>query len=96
MTKVWVLGGNGLVGEALKKSAGEQLTFLARAQFDLLKPPLHLPFAKGDIIVDLVPPPFPRESLNILPSDYHDQFTKPHCEFVARAMQSGIKKYLFF
>ncbi len=96
MTKVWVLGGNGLVGEALKKTAGEQLTFLSRAQFDLLRPPHNLPFGKGDIIVDLVPPPFPRESLHVQPSEYHNQFTEPHCDFISRALQTGIKKYLYF
>lgn len=96
MTKVWVLGGNGLVGEALKKTAGEHLTFLTRAQLDLLSPPSQLPFAEGDTIVDLVPPPFTRNSVNVQPLEYHNQFTGPHCEFISKALQTGIKKYLFF
>ncbi len=96
MTKVWVLGGNGLVGEALRKTAGAKLTFVFRDQLDLLNPPLQLPFAKGDTIIDLVPPPYPRESLNLKPSEYHEQFTRPHCEFISMALKSGIKKYIFF
>lgn len=96
MTRVWVLGGNGLVGEALKKIAGQELTFLSRAEFDLLNPPPKLPFAEGDTIVDLVPPPYPRDSVQIKPFEYHNQFTRPHCEFISKALKTGIKKYLFF
>lgn len=98
MKNIWVLGSNGLVGEALKKNSSNtndySFHFLERKDFEIGNTNT-VPFKEGDIVVDLVPSPFPREELNLTREEYHQRFTDKHLAFIELAIKSGLDKYIF-
>lgn len=98
--KIWIIGGSGLVGEAIARSIPLyphlEFNFLKREQLEISALSQQaLPFGKSDIIVDLVGPPPPRSVPNVTPMDYHLKFTTPHNDFMSQTLKNGIGKYIF-
>lgn len=96
--KIWVLGGSGLLGNALKSlvdSQNSKWNFPTREQIDINVHNQILPFSQEDTVVDLVPPAYVRESQNLTNDEYHQRYTNPHLDFITRVCNSGVKKYIF-
>jgi len=94
---IWILGGHGLIGEALKKVIHHQDMLFkvpTRAEFELGRSD-HLVLSKNDFIIDLIPSPAPRIFPGLSYEEYHLRFIKPHLEFIQRSVRAGIKKYIY-
>lgn len=98
-TRCWVLGGTGLIGRAIQRLAATapelEFHFLGRREFDLKRTPTFAAARGGDLVVDLVPGLFPRDSEEMSAASYHDQFTSPHVELVRDLKYRGLKKFIY-
>ncbi len=95
--KVWVLGGQGMMGEALKHlvPAQAEFHFLGRPDFSLGNRLGDIGVRSGDAIIDLIPPPFPRQFPDLKQNDYHEQFTRPHQDLIQEAGGLNLAKFVF-
>lgn len=93
MTKVWVLGGQGLVGQAMQRQAPADTVFLGRSDFEL-GAKFNLKIRAGDVVVDLIPPALPRSEQGLSPDEYHQKYTRPHEELIRTITALGAR-YVF-
>jgi UDP-glucose 4-epimerase len=98
-TSCWVLGAGGLVGNTLKEMAQLQsnvdFVFLDRGQFDLGTSSDYPAFKPTDIVIDLIPSPYPRKNSQVSREDYHKNFTEPHLRFIRHLATCALGKIIF-